>query len=302
MTMSTRKERRLAKKLRREKAESRAKDEFLAALSHELRIPLNPVLLLASHGAGNRDLPAEIRKNFDTICDNIEVQACLIDDLLDLTRISRRKLALKLCIVDVHAALQKAVAIVENELVQKEIFLKMHFQAIHHHVDADPVRLQQIFWNILRNAVKFTKVGGQIALETETIDKQLLIRITDTGIGMAPDEIRNIFQAYSQGSHCLGGLGLGLAISRKLVELHDGSIHAASLGKGKGATFSIKLPFARVSRELKESSRPAASRIARERAIPSIEGVDSVTHREESRPAGRPPSGVQCPGDTSGKN
>ena len=92
--MSTRKERRLAKKLRREKAESRAKDEFLAALSHELRIPLNPVLLLASHGAGNRDLPAEIRKNFDTICDNIEVQARLIDDLLDLTRISRRKLAL----------------------------------------------------------------------------------------------------------------------------------------------------------------------------------------------------------------
>src|ERR1700691_1252704 len=145
--MSTRMERRLAQHLEHEKAANRAKDEFLAALSHELRVPLNPVLLLASDRASNQDLPPEIRRDFNAICDNIEVETRLIDDLLDLTRISRGKLALKRCAVDVHTALQRAVSMVENELAQKEIFLKMHLKAIQHHINADPVRLQQVFWN-----------------------------------------------------------------------------------------------------------------------------------------------------------
>lgn len=244
--MSTRIERRLAQHLERQKAANRAKDEFLAALSHELRVPLNPVLLLASDGAVNRDLPPQIRKDFNTICDNVEVQARLIDDLLDLARISRGKLVLKLCAVDVHAALQSAVSMVESEMEQKQIFLKMHLRAGQRHVHADPVRLQQIFWNLLRNAVKFTSNAGQINLDTETIGRQILIRISDSGIGMAPDEIRNIFKEFSQGSHCLGGLGLGLAISRKLLAMHNGSIQAASPGKGKGTTFLIRLPVLRV--------------------------------------------------------
>src|SRR5215472_16274545 len=152
--MNTRLERRLAQNLARERASSRAKDEFLAALSHELRVPLNPVLLLASDGAGNRDLPPEVRKDFDMICNSIEVEARLIDDLLDLTRISRGKLALKRSAVDVHAVLQRAISMVDNEMEQKQIFLKADFRATQHHIDADPVRLQQVFWNILRNAVK----------------------------------------------------------------------------------------------------------------------------------------------------
>lgn len=264
-------ERRLAQILAREKAANRAKDEFLAALSHELRIPLNPVLLLASDGASNQDLPPEIRKDFNTICDNIEVEARLIDDLLDLTRISRGKLALKRCAVDVHAAIQSALSMVDNEMEKKQIFLKVHFRAMHHHVDADPVRLRQVFWNVLRNAVKFTARGGQIDLDTETVNEQLVVKITDTGIGMTADEIKNIFKQYSQGSHCLGGLGLGLAISRKLVELHNGSINAASLGKGKGATFSIKFPITRIAEELKKVNCSYASQIPQGRAIGTIE-------------------------------
>src|SRR5215469_259212 len=237
--MSMRLERRLAQNLARERASNRAKDEFLAALSHELRVPLNPVLLLASDGASNQALPPEVRKDFDTICNSIEVEARLIDDLLDLTRISRGKLALKRCAVDVHSALQRAVSMVDNEMEQKQIFLNADFKAKCYCVDADPVRLQQVFWNILRNAVKFTVHGGKISVETETVEKQILIKVTDTGMGMGPDEIKNIFKVYSQGFHSLGGLGLGLAISRKIVEMHNGSIHAASPGKGKGATFSI---------------------------------------------------------------
>ncbi len=268
--MSTRFEKRLAQNLARERASNRAKDEFLAALSHELRIPLNPVLLLASDGASNQDLPPEVRKDFDIICNSIEVEARLIDDLLDLTRISRGKLALKRCAVEVHAALQRAVSMVDNELTQKNIFLEMRFKATHHHIDADSVRLQQVFWNVLRNSVKFTTHGGRIAIETETIDRQLLIKITDSGIGMTSDEMKNIFKIYSQGSHCMGGLGLGLAISRKLVELHNGSIHATSLGKGKGATFSIRFPLARMSAELKELNHSDASKMPQERVIQSI--------------------------------
>ena len=262
MSLSTRMEKRLAHILARERAANRAKDEFLAALSHELRIPLNPVLLLASDGASNEDLPPEIRRDFNIICNNIEVEARLIDDLLDLTRISRGKLALKRCAVDVHVVIQTAVSMVDDEMAQKQIFLKLHLRAIHHHVNADPVRLQQVFWNILRNAVKFTTGGGEISLDTETIDEQIVVKIADTGIGMAPDEIRNIFKEFSQGSHCLGGLGLGLAISRKLVELHNGSIRAASPGKGKGTTFSIKFPIARVSNEFNKLNCPDASQIS----------------------------------------
>ena len=269
--MSTRLERRLAQNLARERASNRAKDEFLAALSHELRIPLNPVLLLASDGASNQDLPPEIRKDFDTICNSIEVEARLIDDLLDLTRISRGKLILKRCAADVHAAIQRAVSMVDNEIAQKRIFLEMNFRAMHHDVDADPVRLQQVFWNILRNSVKFTPHGGRIAVETGTTEKQLVIKITDTGMGMAPDEIRNIFKVYSQGLHSLGGLGLGLAISRKLVEMHNGSIQAASLGRGKGSTFSIRFPVARICGALGEINRADTAQTPRERVTQSIE-------------------------------
>lgn len=245
--MSSRIERKLAQSLAREKAVNRAKDEFLAALSHELRTPLNPVLLLASEGASNQNLPPQVRTDFDSICKNIEIEARLIDDLLDMARIKRGKFALSRSVVDVHAALQSAVSIVEGEIAQKHIFLKVHFRATLHQIHGDYIRLQQIFWNVLRNAVKFSSNGGQITLDTDTFADKLIVKVTDTGIGMTREEIKNIFDEFSQGAHGKVGLGLGLAISRKLVELQGGSIQATSLGKNKGATFSIEFPVTKVS-------------------------------------------------------
>jgi len=237
-------EKELAAILEREKAANRAKDDFLAALSHELRTPLNPVLLLASDSARDPELPPRARTNFDTIRKNIELEARLIDDLLDLTSITHGKLILNKAGVDVHDVINEAVLAVLTEAKHKQIELTVDCHASEHEVFGDGVRLQQVFWNVLKNAVKFTPEGGLIKVETLVPgDSRLLITISDTGIGMTPEEAENIFRAFSQGTHLFGGLGLGLAISRALVELHSGTIRAASAGKGKGATFSIELPL-----------------------------------------------------------
>lgn len=244
--MSKQHEKKLARWLAREKAANRAKDQFLAILSHELRTPLNPALLLASDGAHNCQLPSQVREDFDEICKNIETEARLIDDLLDLTRIASGKLTLNRNPVDVHNILQDVLSIVDKEITQKHIFLNLLFKADRHEIFGDPVRLKQIFWNVLKNAVKFTAAGGQITVNTESVaNHKLVVKISDTGIGMNADEIRTVFDKYSQGAHGMGGLGLGLAISRKLVKLHSGTIQAASLGRGKGAVFSIALPLKR---------------------------------------------------------
>jgi signal transduction histidine kinase len=249
-TMGRQHEKKLVRWLAREKAANRAKDQFLAVLSHELRTPLNPALLLASDGAQNIELPSQVRKDFDTICQNIEIEARLIDDLLDLSRIASGKLSINRYPVTVHNILQDVISIIDKDIAQKHIFLSLHFKAARHEVSGDPVRLKQIFWNVLKNAVKFTARGGQITVETETLhNHKLAVKISDTGIGMNPDELRTIFDSFSQGTHGMGGLGLGLAISRKLVKLHSGSIHAASLGKGKGAVFSIVFPLIKVVEE-----------------------------------------------------
>ncbi|HEV2330030.1 MAG TPA: PAS domain S-box protein, partial [Verrucomicrobiae bacterium] len=261
ITGRKRSEKELAEVLAREQAAHRAKDDFLAALSHELRTPLNPVLLLASDSAVDPEIPPQIRANFDTIRKNIELEARLIDDLLDLTRITRGKLILNQSELDVHEILKDAVSTVLNDIEQKQILLKLDLRAERHTIFGDSVRLQQVFWNVLKNAVKFTPEGGQITIESQTLpDDKILINITDTGIGMSPDEIEHIFGAFSQGSHHFGGLGLGLAISRALVELHSGSISASSPGKSKGATFSIELPLITPSEKEKTvSSSPPAT-------------------------------------------
>jgi PAS domain S-box-containing protein len=256
-------ERALEAILAREKAANRAKDDFLAALSHELRTPLNPVLLLASDGVRNADFPPQARMDFDTIRKNVELEARLIDDMLDLTRITRGKLALEKKPVDVHAALHDAAETVHSEIAQKKIELVFNLKAAKPIVLGDSVRLRQIFWNVLKNAVKFTPAAGKISVETRASKGgAMVIAITDTGIGIDPAETARIFGAFAQGSHQFGGLGLGLAISRALVELHAGSIGAASSGKGQGATFTIELPLAeemiKPEPELKSARVPAA--------------------------------------------
>jgi PAS domain S-box-containing protein len=231
---------------------NKAKDDFLAALSHELRTPLNPILLLASDGAEDQDLPARTRADFATIRDNIELEARLIDDLLDLNRIVHGKLGLQLKRADCHEILDNAVAIVEPDLRKKKISLTLNLGKGPCELNVDRTRLQQVFWNVLKNAVKFTPEKGEIKITTSvTPDKKYwAVAVSDTGMGMTPDEIKKIFDAFTQGEHAknsgthqFGGLGLGLSISKMLVKMHEGTIKAHSDGRGKGATFTIQLPL-----------------------------------------------------------
>jgi PAS domain S-box-containing protein len=233
-------------------AAAKAKDDFLATLSHELRTPLNPVLLLATDAAGNPDLSEEVRADFKMIADNVTMEARLIDDLLDISRIAHDKLPLNLRSHDLQPLLLRAVESVESELKEKELILTQRFEASPAIVMGDDVRLQQIFWNLFRNAVKFTPKGGRIAVQTRLHPEKaatLVIEITDTGIGLTSDELARVFNPFAQGEHIndgagrFGGLGLGLAISRKIAELHAGSISVRSLGRGRGATFTVELPL-----------------------------------------------------------
>jgi PAS domain S-box-containing protein len=233
-------------------AASRAKDDFLAALSHELRTPLSPVLLIASAAANNAEIPAEVRADFSCIAKNALLEARLIDDLLDLTRITRGKMTLDLRTVDVHQVLEDAIATVRADLEEKNLVLVLEWAAANHVAEADSARLQQVFWNVLKNAVKFTPAGGRIRVETRSLTEsnEMTVTITDSGIGMSSDELARVFNAFTQGDHAtgtgahrFGGLGLGLAISRMLMQLHSGSVHAFSPGSGKGSTFVIRIPL-----------------------------------------------------------
>lgn len=226
-----------------------AKDEFLATLSHELRTPLNPVLLLASESAADDALPSNVRANFDIILRNVELEARLIDDLLDLTRVRTGKLKIEKHDVNVHAVLVDTIAIVQKEIERKHITLKQNLADAESIVFGDAVRLRQVFWNVLKNAIKFTPRRGTITIESRAEYGQYVVTISDNGIGMTSDELASAFEAFKQGTHShdlgrFGGLGLGLAISKRFVELHSGSITASSPGPDRGSTFTIQFPLA----------------------------------------------------------
>ena len=181
-------------------AASRAKDDFLAALSHELRTPLNPVLLLAREAAGDPQLPAAVRADFETIAKNVALEARLIDDLLDLTRITHGKVKLEMQPCDIHTSLQEAVAMTREEVNQKQIRLTLKLTAPRSLVCGDDVRLKQVFWNVIKNAVKFTPQGGQITVETAMVDGgELIVKVADAGIGMPPAELERVFQPLPRG-------------------------------------------------------------------------------------------------------
>jgi len=232
---------------------SHAKDDFLAALSHELRTPLNPILLIASDSAENPELPVEVRNDFEIIRKNSELQARLIDDLLDLTRIGHGKLLLVCQSSDGVMILKEAIANIQSGANEKNIHLIRDWQVSSAPLYCDEVRLQQVFWNVLRNAIKFTSPGGTIVIRTSVLNERLIVTIEDSGIGMTADEIGGIFEAFSQGDnvrgnlHRFGGLGLGLAISRQLVEMHSGQIYARSPGREKGSTFVVEMPLRTMS-------------------------------------------------------
>ncbi len=232
-------------------AANRAKDEFLATLSHELRTPLNPVLLASSEAARDPALPDAVRADFRMIADNVALQARLIDDLLDLSRITRGKLTLELTPLNIHEVMRDAAKTIAEDVAAKNIALSFELQATEPVAQVDPVRLRQVFWNVLKNAVKFTPAGGRVVVSSNNLPdaNEFEIGVRDTGIGMGADELTRIFQPFVQGrhvsdeeGHSYGGLGLGLAISRMLVESHGGSIAAASPGVDQGSTITVRLP------------------------------------------------------------
>jgi HAMP domain-containing protein/signal transduction histidine kinase/CheY-like chemotaxis protein len=227
-----------------EKARSNlAKDQFLAMLSHELRTPLTPVLASALALENEPDLPNEIHESLQMIRRNVELEARLIDDLLDLTRIDRGKVQLNFEVVDAHTLLQNALEICQPEIDRKHLAHSLNLGARKVHMRADPARLQQIFWNLINNAVKFTPPKGQITITTTNDSGKLRVEIADTGMGIEPEALPKIFDAFEQGSRTqLGGLGLGLAISKTLVEAHKGTITAQSAGRNKGSKFALVFP------------------------------------------------------------
>ncbi|MEO5930926.1 MAG: PAS domain S-box protein [Candidatus Kapaibacterium sp.] len=227
-------------------AANRAKDHFLAILSHELRTPLTPILSMAQALKEDDRLPDEFREMLDVICRNAELEATLIDDLLDLTRIVKGKLKLKRNTTNAHELIGSAVEICRGAIREKKIDVRLELAADHHTIHADPARIHQILWNILNNAVRFTPTDGTIDIRTSnTADGNFAVEIADSGIGINPDDLGRIFGAFEQVTLNGGrssGLGLGLAISRALVEAHDGTIHVASDGHGTGTTFTVTFP------------------------------------------------------------
>jgi PAS domain S-box-containing protein len=247
-------------------AANRAKDEFLAVLSHELRTPLTPVLAVVSALESAPDLPERHRDDLRMARRNIELEARLIDDLLDLNRIAHGKLEIHLGAVDFHEEIRQALRRIEAETAARHIEVATELNAGYWRGRADAARLQQVLWNLLKNAVKFTPSGGRIEVRTaQSGTESLRIEVADNGIGIDPGALPGIFNAFEQGdaghARQFGGLGLGLAISRALVELHGGVLTAASAGRGQGAVFTLELPLPERMEEEpeeREACRPQA--------------------------------------------
>lgn len=227
-------------------AANSAKDRFLAVLSHELRTPLSPVMLgLASMEADPR-LPPALREDMAMIRRNLDLEAKLIDDLLDMSRVTSGKLGLQKQPTSVHSLLRYVFQICGADLKAKELTLTADLNAADDLVLADPARLQQVFWNLLKNAVKFTPGNGTIAVRSRSLDGEgLEVEVRDSGIGIAASALPKVFDAFEQGdpriSGQFGGLGLGLAISKALVDLHGGKIRVESAGPNLGTCFTVEL-------------------------------------------------------------
>ncbi len=226
---------------------SRAKDHFIAVLSHELRTPLAPVLtgiaLLEQEGTTSdrgRELVSLIRRN-------IELESRLIDDLLDVTRIARGKLELDRRRVALCTVVERTVEVCRPEIEARRLDFGVDLGPGPYLVDGDAARLQQVFWNLFKNAVKFTPPGGRVGVRCRPADGHVVVDVEDSGVGIEPSALGGIFDAFVQADRSFarqfGGLGLGLTISKALVELHGGTIEARSEGSGRGATFRVRLPM-----------------------------------------------------------
>ncbi|MBD2435979.1 PAS domain S-box protein [Nostoc sp. FACHB-110] len=228
---------------------NRIKDEFLAVLSHELRTPLNPILGWAKLLRTRKNDEATVIRALETIERNAKLQAQLIEDLLDVSRILRGKLSLHIRIVDLRTTISAAIETVRLAAEAKSIQLQTVLPNHHLEVMGDGDRLQQIVWNLVSNAVKFTPVGGRVEIRLEQVGVAAQIQVIDNGKGITPEFLPYVFEYFRQAdgrtTRVFGGLGLGLAIVRHLVELHGGTVAAESQGEGQGATFTVRLPLHR---------------------------------------------------------
>lgn len=225
---------------------SAAKARFLAMVSHELRNPLNPIALTAAALEHDPSLPVEVKQDMALIRHNVDLEVRLIEDLLDLSRLGSGKLRLRLEPLDLRQPLREAVHVCQQDLRDKRIELCQQLPDEPMPVVGDAARLEQIFWNLLRNAIKFTPEHGRIELRAHRDADTIAVEVRDTGIGIEPQRLAVLFRAFEQGGPDItarfGGLGLGLAICRALTEAHGGTITAESPGKGLGATFRVVLP------------------------------------------------------------
>ena len=243
-------------------AASAAKDQFLANLSHELRTPLTPIFAILATIGRYPDLPEIIRSDLLVISRNLQLEARLIDDLLDLTRINKGKILLLREIVDVHDLIRSVRQLCQVAIDTQQVCFEMQLDAPRYHVLGDAGRLQQVFWNLLSNAIKFTPAGGTIVLGTSVVDgTKFRVRLTDSGRGIVSDSLESIFEPFEQGDLSVppqfGGLGLGLSIAKAIVDAHEGQIRAESSGSGSGATFTVTLPLAETQQILNaEPPRP----------------------------------------------
>jgi signal transduction histidine kinase len=228
---------------------SAAKTRFLATVSHELRTPLSSVVMIGEAIAKDVSLPRLVRDDAEAILRCVELEVRLIDDLVDLSRIGHGKLSLNMQPLDLHQSLLATLQLCDSDLKEKQIELITEFKAAKSQVIADGVRLQQIFWNLIRNALKFTPDAGRIGIVTRTdAEERIIVEVSDNGIGIDPQRLSSIFEAFEQAGPDItarfGGLGLGLAICQALVEAHGGTIRAFSHGLNQGSVFSVAIPSA----------------------------------------------------------
>lgn len=230
-----------------------AKDRFLAVVSHELRNPLNPVLTIASIWERDTSLPEEARQDMAVVRRNVELEARLIEDLLDISRITAGKLVLRRQVVELACVIRDAVAVCEQQAREKRLNLHVDPAAGEGlMVEGDPVRLRQIIWNLLTNAVKFTPQGGSVEVFASVsggpTGAGVELAVRDTGMGMDAETLAKVFEPFHQGAgdvaRRFGGLGLGLAIAKALTEAHGGVLWAQSDGRGRGSCFHVRLPQA----------------------------------------------------------
>jgi len=264
---------------RKAEESSRLKDEFLATLSHELRTPLTPILAWVSQLRRGTLDPDRVVRALEAIERNARAQVHLVDDLLEVSRIISGKMRLEVKAVRLADVIEPAIEAVRPAAMAKDIRVVKAFHPGVHPIRGDAQRLQQVAWNLLSNAIKFTPEHGRVEVQLAPADTHVELSVRDTGQGISPAFLPHVFERFRQGDASTrgthGGLGLGLAIVRHIVELHGGSVRAESAGEGQGATFTVRLPLQVAARPVSAPARPPETQppTAAKGTVPRLDGL-----------------------------